>query len=79
MKVMTSSLVGKTAVGSNGQVLGEIDNIVVDSKAGKVMYILIKPAENIDRRIFKIDSKGRLVLPFQDIKAIKSIVVINLE
>lgn len=79
MKVMTSSLFGKTAMGSNGQMLGEIDNIVVDSKAGKVKYVLINPAENIDKRIFRIDKKGRLVLPFQDIKAIKDIVVISLE
>lgn len=79
MKLMTSTLIGKEAMGSNGQMLGIIDNIVVDSKLGKIKYILINPSENIDRRIFKIDSKGRLVLPFEDIKAVKDIVVVNLE
>ena len=78
MKKFATELKGKTVMTNDGQILGRIDNFIVDTRSGKVENVLVVPAEEIEARLFKTDPQGRLILPFQGMKAIKDVVVMNI-
>ncbi|OGS50678.1 MAG: PRC-barrel domain protein [Euryarchaeota archaeon RBG_16_68_12] len=77
MKKFATELKGKTVMTNDGQILGMIENFIVDTRSGKVLDVLVIPAEEIEPRLFKMDAQGRIVLPFQGMKAIKDVVVMN--
>jgi sporulation protein YlmC with PRC-barrel domain len=79
MKKFATELRGKTVMTNDGQILGMIENFIVDTKNGKVMDVLVIPAEEIEPRLFKTDAQGRIILPFTGMKAIKDVVVMNVE
>lgn len=79
MKMFATALRGKRVISSEGEELGDIDGIVADIKSGSLQHVLIRPVENVDPRLFKTDSEGRLVLPFSNIKSVKDIVVVELK
>jgi len=78
MKKFATELKGKTVMTNDGQILGRIENFIVDTRSGKVANVLVVPAEEIEARLFKTDPQGRLILPFQGMKAIKDVVVMNI-
>jgi len=55
-----------------------IENFIVDTRLGKVMDILVVPADEVETRLYKTDAQGRIILPFQGMQAIKDVVVVNL-
>ncbi len=79
MKKFATELKGKTVMTNDGQILGMIENFIVDTRSGKVQDVLVIPAEEIEPRLFKTDAQGRIILPFQGMKAIKDVVVMNVE
>ena len=78
MKKFATELKGKTVMTNDGQILGRIENFIVDTRSGKVENVLVVPTEEIEARLFKTDPQGRLILPFQGMKAIKDVVVMNI-
>lgn len=79
MKKFASELRGKTVMTPEGQILGMIENFIVDTANGQVRDVLVLPAENLPTQKFQIDPQGRLVLPFQGMRAIKDVVVMNVD
>lgn len=79
MKKFATELRGKTVMTNDGQILGMIENFIVDTRTGKLMDVLVIPAEEIEPRLFKTDAQGRIVLPFTGMKAIKDVVVMDIE
>ena len=79
MKRFATELRGKTVMTNDGQILGMIENFIVDTKTGKLHDVLVIPAEEIETRLFKTDPQGRIVLPFTGMKAIKDVVVMDVE
>lgn len=79
MKKFATELRGKTVMTNDGQILGMIENFVVDTKTGELQHVLVVPAEEIEPRLFKTDAQGRLVLPFQNMKAVRDVVVMDLK
>ena len=79
MKMFATSLKGKRIMTTEGEELGDIDSIVVDTKSGGLQHVLIRPTESVDPKLFKTDSEGRLVLPFSGIKSVKDVVVMELK
>ncbi len=77
MRKFATELRGKTVMTNDGQILGMIENFIMDTKSGKVMDVLVIPAEEIETRLYKTDAAGRLILPFQGMQAIKDVVVVN--
>lgn len=78
MKKFATELRGKTVMTNDGQLLGTIENFIVDTKTGKLSDVLVMPAENVPSKGFKVDPEGRLVLPFQGMRSVKDVVVMNL-
>jgi sporulation protein YlmC with PRC-barrel domain len=77
MRKFITELKGKTVMTKDGQILGMIDNFVVDTVTGSVNHVLVIPAEEIDARLFKTDSQGRLILPFSEMSDVRDVVVMN--
>ncbi|MFQ5883990.1 MAG: PRC-barrel domain-containing protein [Thermoplasmata archaeon] len=79
MKKFATELRGKTVMTNDGQILGMIENFIIDTKTGKLLDVLVIPAEEIEPRLFKTDAQGRIILPFTGMKSIKDVVVMNVE
>lgn len=77
MKMFATELRGKTVMTNDGQILGMIDNFVVDTDTGVMKHVLVTPAEEIEPRLFDTDAEGRLVLPFEGMRAVRDVVVME--
>ncbi|UCF08503.1 MAG: PRC-barrel domain-containing protein [Thermoplasmata archaeon] len=78
MKRFATELRGKTVMTNDGQILGMIENFIVDTATGELHHVLVIPAEEIEPRLYKTDAQGRLVLPFQNMRAVRDVVVMDL-
>ena len=78
MKRFATELRGKTVMTNEGQILGMIENFVVDTSTGELHHVLVIPAEEVEPRLYKTDAQGRLVLPFKNMKAVRDVVVMDL-
>jgi sporulation protein YlmC with PRC-barrel domain len=78
MKRFATELSGKTVMTEDGQVLGVLDDFVVDTKTGRILSLVVAPAESVETRLFKTDPKGRLLLSFRSLKAVKDVIVTQL-
>lgn len=65
--VFSKEIVGKTAMTSSGYVLGNVEDVVIDTKTGEMKYILIRMTAGM-RPGQKIDSKGRAVYAFTTLR-----------
>ncbi len=78
MRRFATELRGKTVMTNDGQILGMIENFIVDTTTGELHHVLVIPAEEIEPRLYKTDAQGRLVLPFQNMRAVRDVVVMDL-
>lgn len=78
MKKFISDIRGKTVTTGDGMILGVLDNVVIDTNTGEIQHLLIKPSDDLEIRGYQMDAKGRLVLPFKSMKAVKDVVVVDL-
>ena len=76
--IRTNKFIGKPIMSTDGILVGVIDNLVVDTKTGKLEYVLAKVSDQIDPKDYKTDPAGRLVLPFSGIQAVKNVVVMQM-
>ena len=77
MRRFATELRGKTVMTHDGHILGMIENFVVDTVTGELHHVLVVPAEDVEPRLYKTDAQGRLVLPFQNMSAIRDVVVMD--
>jgi len=77
MKMFATDIKGKRIMSTEGEILGEIESLVCDPISGCLEHLLVIPSENVDPKLYKIDSEGRLVLNFGKIKSIKDVVMIE--
>jgi sporulation protein YlmC with PRC-barrel domain len=78
LKRFATELRGKTVMTNDGQILGMIENFIVDTSTGELHHVLVIPAEEIEPRLYKTDAQGRLVLPFRNMRAVRDVVVMDL-
>jgi sporulation protein YlmC with PRC-barrel domain len=77
MRFFANDVQDKYVMSNDGKYLGTVDNLVVDTKSGKVLHILVIPSEEVDIRKFRMDSQDRLVLPFNKVKSIKDVIIMS--
>lgn len=76
-KVFESELRGKTVMSSEGGYLGILRNISVHVETGDLTSIHIEPDGELDHSEFAHDGQGRITFPFQSIKAVRDVIVVN--
>jgi sporulation protein YlmC with PRC-barrel domain len=79
MKKFVSELRGKTVMTQDGQILGMIENLMVDTRSGKIQDVLVIPAEEVETKLYKTDAQGRIILPFTGMKSVKDVVVMTVK
>jgi len=77
MKIFATELQGKVVMSNDGKLLGDVDNIVVNTTNGDIKHLLLRPGEDIDPREYKTDRQGRIVLPFKKVKSVKDVIVLG--
>lgn len=77
MKITENELRGKTVMSEEGLYLGIMRNTTVNSKTGKLEQILIEPSDDVDPRLYHLDSQGHLVFSFDSIKSVKDVIIIG--
>lgn len=78
-KKFITELKGKTVMTNDGQILGLIENFMFNTETGELQNVLVIPAENIEPRLFRTDTQGRLVLPFSEMRAVRDVVVMDID
>ena len=78
MKVFATELKGKTVMTEDGQILGILTDLLVDTKTGRIRSMLVSPAESVETRLFKTDPEGRLILNFRTMNAVRDVIVTQL-
>ena len=78
-RLFASQLKGKTVMTKEGEILGTLEEMLLDTKSGRILNLLVAPADGVEPRLFKIDVKGRLVLTFSTMRSVKDVVVVELE
>lgn len=77
-KKFATELRGKTVMTNDGQIIGMIENFVLNTRTGSIEHVLVIPAEEIEPRLYKTDAQGRIILPFSGMKAIRDVVVMEM-
>lgn len=77
MKVHSAELIGREVMSHNGRLIGVIDTIVVDTKTGDVLHMLLNPSGEVDPRSYRLDSIGRIIMPFAKIRSVGDVVVVG--
>ena len=77
MRKFITELKGKTVMTNDGQILGMIENFLVNTTTGEIQNCLVVPAEEVESRLYKTDAQGRLVLPFSEMRAVRDVVVMS--
>lgn len=78
MKLFATELKGKTVMTEDGQILGVLADMILETKTGRIQSLLVTPTENVEPRLFKTDPEGRLILSFKSMKAVKDVIVTQL-
>lgn len=79
MKIKASDFTGRTLMSAEGQMIGIIQDVVADTKTGELHHVLVIPNEDVDPRYYKTDTQGRLVLPFDAVKSVRDVVVMDVK
>jgi sporulation protein YlmC with PRC-barrel domain len=77
MKIFATELQGKVVMSNDGKLLGDVDNIVINTSNGEIKHLLLRPGEGIDPNEYKTDRQGRIVLPFKKVKSVKDVIVLG--
>ncbi len=72
--ITARSLAKKTVTLSDGTVVGQLYNIMVDLKTGTLLHLLVKPVREIPG--LKMED-GLYIIPFESVKAISDYIVID--
>jgi len=78
MKILENDLRGKTVMTEEGLYLGILRNSTVDERTGALLNILIEPSEDVDPRLYHLDTQGHLIFPFETIKSVKDVIIIGI-
>ena len=78
MKRFATELKGKTVMTDDGDILGILEDLIMDTRTGRIESILVSPAETVETRLFKTDPQGRLILAFRTMRAVKDVIVTEL-
>ena len=57
---------------------GVLEDFLLEMKTGRIQSLLVAPAESVESRLFKTDPRGRLILSFRSMKAVRDVIVTQL-
>jgi len=79
MKKFVTELRGKTVMTQDGQILGMVEDFMMNTRMGKIEDVLVIPAEEVETKLYKTDPRGRIILPFTGMKSVKDVIVMTVK
>jgi len=75
-KVYARSLAGKEIVTVEGTVLGELENIILDSETGKLIDLVVDPKSDVPKGRYR--SEGEFIhIPMSAVCSLKDYIVVE--
>ncbi len=76
-KAMARQLIGKTVVSKTGKKLGEVGDIIFETKTGELIHlVLVNPTPYIEKLELEKDKEGNILIPYSSLVAIGDFMVI---
>ncbi len=75
-RLYATSLGGMKVVNMDGMVIGELENIILDMKTGKLVDLVVKPNTKVRENRRRDDGKF-VQIPFEAVYAIKEYIVVD--
>jgi len=76
-KAVGKSLLGRNVVSDRGTVIGRLSDLSIETLAGKIIMLIVKPDKDADARFFRLNERGEILIPFTAVKAVKDVIIIN--
>ncbi len=76
-KITGKSLLGRNVVSDRGTVIGKLVDLSIETVAGKVMMLIVKPDKSIETKYFRLNERGEILVPFTAVKAVKDVLIIT--
>ncbi len=76
-KIMGKSLLGRNVVSDRGTIIGKLVDLSIETVAGKVMMLIVKPDKSIEKKYFRLNEREEIIIPFTAVKAVKDVLIIT--
>jgi sporulation protein YlmC with PRC-barrel domain len=76
-RIFSREIIGKEVETITGRMVGVLEDLVVDTEDGTIIYLLIATAGNVMGESHKVDEKGRAVEATDRIRIKDNKIVIN--
>jgi len=73
-RVFISEIAGKMAVSRDGQLLGQIEDIVIDTSTGMVRYLILGPSTRVSDMV---DDMGRAVITVKNMQFDQDYIIVT--
>jgi len=77
VEILAENLSGKDVMGTDGKELGSLYNITMDLSSGSLNHLVIDPAESLMSTDFEHSDQGRLLIPVDQVKAVKDHMIVQ--
>jgi sporulation protein YlmC with PRC-barrel domain len=78
MRKFSSDLMKKSVMTVEGELIGTVDNIIVDTETGVIKSVLVKPSGANRYGDFPLDKEGRYMIPLKSMKSFKDVFVVDI-
>jgi sporulation protein YlmC with PRC-barrel domain len=76
-KMVGKSLLGRNVVSDRGTVIGRLSDLSIETLAGKIIMLIVKPDKDVEARFFRLSERGEILIPFTAVKAVKDVIIIS--
>lgn len=77
VKKFASDIIKKSVMTVDGELIGTVNNVVVDTELGMIKSVLVKPQGGNKYTEFQIDKEGRYMIPLKAMKSMKDVFVVD--
>ncbi|MDL5503146.1 MAG: PRC-barrel domain-containing protein, partial [Candidatus Methanoperedens sp.] len=75
-KILAKNLTNKRVMLTDGSELGTVNNVVMESKTGELLYLMVKPNSFVDVSKYK-NQDNYLLIPFEAVRAAKDYAIVD--
>lgn len=76
-KIEGKALLTRNVVSDRGTVIGKLIDLSMETRSGKITMLVVKPSNEADARLFETNEYGEIYIPFNAVKAIKDVIIVN--
>ncbi|GFO97937.1 hypothetical protein ig2599ANME_2148 [groundwater metagenome] len=75
-KILAKNLSNKRVMLTDGSELGMVYNVIMESKTGELLYLMVKPNNFVDVSKYK-NQDNYLLIPFEAVRAAKDYAIVD--